>query len=97
MFKKSFRKFDEVAQFLREERFQLYTLIVNKITDCMITGKTTTLVAEFLITDEGVTFKIEMKKEEWYESLHLALNYFEETEEYEKCSEIKKLIKDLYE
>lgn len=96
MFKKVFRNFDEVAYFLREERFQLYTLIVDRITDCVITGGEYVLVAEFLLTDEDMVFKIEMTKSDWFESLHLALYFFEGIEEYEKCVEIRELIDEIY-
>ena len=96
MIKKVFKNFGEVSNFLREERFDLYTLIISKIGDCLITGCENTLIAEFFLTDDEIIFKIEMDKKHWHETLNLALNYFEDVEEYEKCREITNLITELY-
>lgn len=96
MIKEAFRNFEEVNIFLIENKYTVYTLIINGIEECIKTNTNYMCVAEFLIIDEGITFKVEMTEADWYESLHLALYYFEGIEEYERCSEIIGLISKLY-
>lgn len=96
MLKEVFRNFEEVNIFLVEEKYTVYTLIIDGIKECLKTDTNYMCVAEFLITDEDVVFKVEMTEADWYESLHLALYYFEGIEEYERCSEISELISELY-
>jgi hypothetical protein len=37
----------------------------------------------------------ELKKDDWESSLSKSLEYFESVEEYEKCADIKKLLKKI--
>lgn len=96
MLKDVFKNFDEVNIFLIEEKYLVYTLIIDGIRECINNGSTYMCIAEFLLTEEDIVFKVEMTKNDWYESLHLALYYFENIEEYERCSEINDLINELY-
>lgn len=96
MFKKVLRSYKDVTEFLGENKFELYSLIIDIIKECHANGEMVAQIAEFLLTDEDIVFKIEMKREDWSESIHLALYYFEEIEDYEKCSEIRDLISEIY-
>jgi hypothetical protein len=37
----------------------------------------------------------ELRKEDWFSSLSKSLEYFESVEEYEICSDVKKLLKKI--
>ena len=96
MLKDVFKNFEEVNIFLVKEKYTVYTLIIDGIKECLSLNSNYICIAEFLITDENIIFKVEMTEDDWYESLHLALYYFENIEEYEKCVEIRNLIDVLY-
>jgi len=95
MIRKDLKNFDEVAYFLKSERLTLYTSVVNGVKECLENDIDELLLAEFNLLDENIVFKIDMVKKDWVDSLSLALAFFEETEEYEKCVEIKDLITQL--
>ncbi len=95
MIRKDLKNFDEVAYFLKTERLILYNSVVNGVKDCIKNDIDSLLLAEFNLIDENIVFKIDMVKKDWLDSLSLALKFFEEVEDYEKCIEVSELITKL--
>jgi hypothetical protein len=87
---------EDIVKFLSEEKGLFYDAIVKGIRLSIRDNLNQTIVADFLKNDNESILSIGISESDWYESLYLALYYFEEEDEYEKCDEIKKLIFELY-
>lgn len=87
---------EDIAKFLLEEKSLFYGAIVKAIKLSVRDNLNETVIADFLRDDNKTILSIAISESEWYESLYLALYHFEEENEFEKCSEIKELISEIY-
>lgn len=84
---------DEASEFLLNEREIIYNLIISKIkTNYELKSVSTVRIIEIILLEEASKVEIEVARENWCDSLGLALEFFEKIEGYEKCLEIKDLI-----
>lgn len=92
MISKEFNEYSNVLDFLRYEKTYIYSEIIKSIEYSFLEGLESIIVAEFDLLEDNMVFKIEISKEEWDESLTLALAHFAKIEEYEECIKIKDLM-----
>lgn len=78
------KEIPEIKKILMEE-------LINAVKDGI--KKRRANISLFEINDSS--YIISMNKKEWKPSLQTALKYYEQQEEYYKCSEVKKLIDSL--
>jgi hypothetical protein len=79
----------ESAEFIRPTLLEGCRILLGSDSDEL-------LIAEIFSLDTYATIRISIKRSEAVEVLHKTLDWFVEREEYEECSEVKKLI-DSYE
>lgn len=87
---------EDIVKFLSEEKGLFYGAIVSGIKLSIRDNLNQTIIADFLGNDNKIILSIGISESDWYESLYLALYYFETEDEFERCDEIKKLIFELY-
>lgn len=89
-------KYEDLSSFLKDEKNYFFEVIINAIKKGWKNKLDKVTVAEFLISESETTIIIDMERDDWEESLYLALYHYEEMEEYEKCIDLKGLIKNIY-
>ncbi len=88
--------YEDIAIFLRDEKDTFFRAIVEAIELGWKNKIDTVDVAEFAITNTESVINIAIEEDDWHESLHLALYHYEEMEEFEKCTRLQTLIKEIY-
>ena len=83
--------FDGFDEELSYKKHQVYESLIKGVSEAIKTDKELIKLCE--VKNSGVYITVE--KPEWKQSLDSALQYYIDTEEYEKCSEIKNLINKL--
>jgi hypothetical protein len=87
--------YEDIAIFLRDEKDTFFHAIITAIKKGWKNKVNVVSVAEFAITNSESIINIDIEEEDWPESLYLALYHYEDTEEYEKCIELRKLINNV--
>lgn len=96
MLKVKVDNYDDIGIFLKEEKKIFFGAIISGVKNAWKNKLDRVEVAEFLIEDTETVVNIDIEEEDWEESLYLALYYYEDIEEYEKCVEVKDLIRNIY-
>ena len=81
----------EYNEELNSKKPMVYKSLIDGVTEAIKTDKEAIKLCE--VKNSGVFITVE--KPEWKESLDSALQFYINTEEYEKCSKIKNLIDKL--
>ena len=81
----------EYNEELNTKKPQVYKSLVDGVTEAIKTNKDKINLCEVKNTNVYIT----VEKSEWKSSLDSALQFYENTEEYEECSIIKNLINRL--
>jgi|694.fasta_scaffold12674_13 hypothetical protein len=88
----TFRDREELQDYIENEKNSMYEMIVSSIDTAYALNAEVANVVVFYVEDEDVYIDMISERDEWKSSLGLALNYYVESEMYEKCVKIKKLI-----
>lgn len=88
--------YEDVSIFLRDEKDTFFRAIIRAIKKGWKNNLEKASVAEFAITNVESIINIDIEREDWEESLHLALYHYEDVEAYEKCIEVKTLITEIF-
>jgi|DEB0MinimDraft_4_1074332.scaffolds.fasta_scaffold144250_2 hypothetical protein len=88
--------YDEISDFLKYEKDIFYKQIVKSIKNSWKNNLDKAKVAEFIVNNIESVINIDIDRDDWEESLHYALYYYEGVEEYEQCSNVNRLISDIY-
>jgi len=96
MLKVKVDNYDDIGIFLKEEKKIFFGTIITGVKYAWKNKLDRVEVAEFSIEDTETIVNIDIEEEDWEESLYLALYYYEDIEEYEKCVEVKDLITNIY-
>lgn len=96
MLKVKVDNYDDIGIFLKEEKKIFFGAIITGVKYAWKNKLDRVEVAEFSIEDTETIVNIDIEEEDWEESLYLALYYYEDIEEYEKCVEVKDLITNIY-
>ncbi len=78
--------------FLENEKEKMYSIIWESIDRAHALGSNSAYILEVYLIEESSYIDMISTREEWQESLNLALKYYISEEKYEECSSIKKLI-----
>ena len=81
----------EFSEELNPKKRQVYKSLVDGVSEAIKTNKNEIKLCEVKNSNIYIT----VGKQEWKKSLDSALQYYENEEEYEECSKIKKLIDKL--
>ena len=88
---------NEIFQvFIDEEKKWMYNRIYESISLAFNVGNDTAYVMEAKIEDTMSLITINSEKIEWEQNLSLALKWYESQEMYERCAEIRDLIKNIH-
>lgn len=88
--------YDEMNTFIKEQKDLFFTNLILCIEKGWEEDKTIVGIAKFFVKKTSNTVSISIGREDWYESLHVALYHFEAIEDYEYCIEINELIDKMY-
>ena len=83
------------TEFVENEKEWMYNRIVEAIGVAFNSGKTKAFILEAKLEDSMSLFNVDSTNDEWEYSLSLALDYNTAKENYEKCSDILKLMKSI--
>lgn len=92
---KFFETKEEFQTFVENEREWMYTRIVEAIEHAFKSGQIEAHIFEARIEETMSVIAMNSELEEWETSLSLAMKWYEEQEQYEKCAKILKLIKEI--
>jgi len=81
----------EFNEELKSKKHQVYKSLIDGVTEAIKSDKKEIKLCEVKNSNIYIT----VEKQEWKNSLDSALQYYVNTEEYEKCSKIKNLIDKL--
>ena len=81
----------EFNEELNLKKHQVYKSLIDGVSEAIKTNKKEIKLCEVKHSNLYIT----VEKQEWKKSLDSALQYYENEEEYEECSKIKKLIDKL--
>ena len=96
MLKIKVNDYEEISTFISEENEQFFSAIYQTIRNGWEDRLTVVTVVEFIIKETETIIDISIDEDDWNESLHMALYYYEREEEYEMCTKLQKLIYDIY-
>jgi len=86
---------EELQDYIEHEKSEMFEMIVQGIDQAYAMGSIEAPIVVFYVENEDVYIDMISYRSDWKDSLTLALNYYVTTEEYEKCSKLKKLIEKL--
>jgi hypothetical protein len=91
----SVKNYDELIDFLEDNQGAFFDLILVYIEKCIEDNTEDAKIFDVTILDEQHTITFNCPKKNWHVSLKSGLEYYEENQEYEKCSKILELKKIL--
>ena len=86
---------DDEKDFLKNKKWLIHSLIIDGVKKSFEENLDSIVVFRIINPISNFVMTSEIKKEDWLDSLSKSIEYYESVEEYEKCSEIKKLIKNI--
>lgn len=86
---------DDEKDFLKNQKWLIHSLIFDGIKKAYEEELDSIVVFRIINSFSNFIMTSEVRKEDWLDSLSKSIEYYESVEEYEKCSEIKKLIKNI--
>lgn len=89
---KSFDTNDKFQVFLETEKEWMYNRIHEAINDAFKSGTDTAFIMEAKIADTMTVMTINSDVSEWVDSLTLSIEWYVESEMYERCAKIRDLI-----
>jgi len=82
-------------EFLKNNKWVIHSLIIDGVKKAYEEKLESITVFRIINTVSNFVMTSELKKDDWLDSLSKSMDYFESIEEYEKCKEIKDLIKNI--
>jgi len=86
---------DDEKDFLKNKKWLIHSLIVDGVKKSFEENLDSIVVFRIINPISNFVMTSEIKKEDWLDSLSKSMEYYESVEEYEKCTEIKELIKNI--
>ena len=86
---------EDEKDFLKNKKWLIHTLIIEGVKKSIKEGLDEIVLFRIINPISNFIMVSELKKEDWSSSLNKSLEYFESIEEYEICSDIKKLLKTI--
>ena len=88
------KDYDDIDNFLKNEKNKFFTEIISSIKTAWKEKLTEIIVVQFTVGKETL-IDLSINQDDWSESLHLALYHYESVEEYEKCTQIQSMIDEI--
>ena len=92
---KTFETAEKFQIFIDEEKSWVYARIYEAIHESFNAKKDIAHIMEAKIEDTMSLMTIDSGRDEWLESLELAMVWYVSTENYEKCAKIRDLIESI--
>jgi hypothetical protein len=86
---------DDEKDFLKNKKWLIHSLIIDGVKKSFEENLDSIVVFRIINPISNFVMTSEIKKEDWLDSLSKSMEYYESVEEYEKCTEIKELIKNI--
>ena len=86
---------DDEKDFLKNKKWLIHSLIVDGVKKSFEENLDSIVVFRIINPISNFVMTSEIKKEDWLDSLSKSMEYYESVEEYEKCTDIKELIKNI--
>ena len=91
MIKKTFNDSDEFGVYLKTNKTEFFDSLILNIKKCLDENLMSIKVADVKLIEENVNLDISIELNNSMETLDFAEQHYVETEQYEKCEEIKKI------
>lgn len=92
---KTFESNENFQEFIQSEKLWMYDRICDSIEEAFVAGNDIAYVMEAKIEDTMSIISINSDVDEWVSSLNLAIDWYVSEEMYEKCAQIRDLIKTI--
>lgn len=86
---------DDEKDFLKNKKWLIHSLVIDGVKKSFEENLDSIVVFRIINPISNFVMTSEIKKEDWLDSLSKSMEYYESVEEYEKCNEIKELIKNI--
>ena len=86
---------DDEKDFLKNKKWLIHSLVIDGVKKSFEENLDSIVVFRIINPISNFVMTTEIKKEDWLDSLSKSMEYYESVEEYEKCNEIKELIKNI--
>lgn len=86
--------YDELKQYLRDEKYKFYNTLVSEIQYSYENDIRIAQIAKAELIN-GACIIINIADEDWVFTLNKCISFYETIEEYETCTKIQQLIKDI--
>lgn len=86
---------EKFEEYLVTNKREMYEMIWRAIDKAAAMEDNIAQIVEIFLVSEDKYIDMESERDNWIDSLELALNFFISVEEYETCSEIKALIEKI--
>jgi excinuclease UvrABC helicase subunit UvrB len=90
-----FKNKEDFSEFLEEKHEDFYKTIWKSIDEAYTAGRKSAYIAEVFLNEEKAFIDMVSEEDQWIGSLTHAMNFYSNNEEYEICTEIKKLIEKI--
>ena len=84
---------EDEKNFLINQKWLIHSLIIEGVKQSIKERLDEIVLFRIINPISNFIMVSELKKDDWESSLSKSLEYFESVEEYEKCADIKKLLK----
>lgn len=91
MIKKTFKDSDEFGLYLKTNKTEFFDALILNIKKCLDENLMSIKVADVRLIEENVVLNVSIDLNNSMETLDFAEEHYIETEQYEKCEEIKKI------
>jgi len=85
------KNYEDLIHYLEENKGVLYDVIIKSIEESFTKNTAIFEIAQVMLEEEESVITFSSPKKNWLHSLDSALEYYEETQEYEKCPKILEL------
>jgi hypothetical protein len=86
---------EDEKNFLKNQKWLIHSLIVEGVKKSIKEGLDEIVLFRIINPISNFIMVSELKKDDWEASLSKSLEYFESVEEYERCGDVKKLLKTI--
>ena len=86
---------EDEKNFLKNQKWLIHSLIIEGVKQSIKERLDEIVLFRIINPSSNFIMVSELKKDDWESSLSKSLEYFESVEEYEKCADIKKLLKKI--
>jgi hypothetical protein len=86
---------EDEKNFLINQKWLIHSLIIEGVKQSIKERLDEIVLFRIINPISNFIMVSELKKDDWESSLSKSLEYFESVEEYEKCADIKKLLKKI--